>query len=457
MAQTKQRGNRTGSATNFIVAKRPFFSALNLLLLVVVVGGVVGLNVGYRAVRNALSSAAVNVYPVDRSLNYVAPRELPLPGYLQPITDPLFGTLVTRVSDQTAMGVNLTTQQYIRNAYSKKAAWNSNGSRILLASIYPPALLDGNTYKYLGLINAPGNGTWSNTNPNIIYGVQYYSGNFVSLDITTNVTTIIKHFDGFKTFSLGDGEGNLSDDDRLAVFHGVDALGNNYAVLYNLVTKTSVIKNLGKVNTPNWMGMSHSGNYVVISWNAPGSDQYHGTNVWNLNLVYQRNVEYGVSHGDVAYDATGREVYVAGDDCKTASPVPCASAYASSMSAFPLNGNQSFSIINKANGYNPNGEHTSGRNIDRKGWVYVSDFGAPPPNISTYDGRDQVFALRVDPSRAPANPIVEVFAQSHHDIGMPYSSMPFAVPNRAGTKVLFGSEWNLGASAPAYAYVAGHQ
>src|ERR687885_732858 len=45
--------------------------------------------------------------PRVRELSRLATPDLPIPGYLTPVTDPATGTRVTRVSDRTAMGVDL--------------------------------------------------------------------------------------------------------------------------------------------------------------------------------------------------------------------------------------------------------------------------------------------------------------------------------------------------------------
>src|SRR6476620_1592345 len=46
-------------------------------------------------------------FPRSRELGHLATPDLPVPGYLTPVTDPELGTKVTRVTDRAAMGVDL--------------------------------------------------------------------------------------------------------------------------------------------------------------------------------------------------------------------------------------------------------------------------------------------------------------------------------------------------------------
>jgi len=65
-----------------------------------------------------------------------------LPEYLEPFTEPLSGSTITRISDKNVFG---TSSQRIRHNYAKDQTWNSSGSLIKLAG-YPAAILDGETF-----------------------------------------------------------------------------------------------------------------------------------------------------------------------------------------------------------------------------------------------------------------------------------------------------------------------
>lgn len=87
--------------------------------------------------------------------------------------------------------------------------------------------------------------------------------------------------------------------------------------------------------------------------------------------------------------------------------------------------------------------HVSCRNLGRPGWAYFSNYQYD--NVPAL-GRDQLVAVKLDGSQT-----VEVFGFANHRTNT-YDESPFAVPNRDGTKVLFGSEW--GHPGTVYAYVA---
>jgi hypothetical protein len=377
-----------------------------------------------------------------------------MPGYLTPLTDPAFGTRVSRVSDGLAMGVDLTGGEkfrYLRNAYSKKQAWNSDGSLLLLQMTSPAPLLDGRSYRFLRMVTPPGDATWSNTQPDRIFGIRPSAGDFISQDVTTGARRVEAHFDGYANLRLGDGEGNLSDDDRWAALHGTTATGEHDVILLDRSTGVSRSRRLNA--EPNWIGMSHSGAYVVVSYNKVGTDADHGTVVFDRRLNFLRNIDRGVSHADVVYDTTGREVYVAGNDCTIDAPPAARCSVPAVVSAFPLDGSRSYPVIARSAGYNPHGEHISGRALARRGWAVISDSGAPGPAL-TYPGRDQVFAVQVNPADDATRPVAQPFAMVHHVRGTVYQAWAMASVDPTGSRVVWGSEWAAGPLAPVYAYVA---
>jgi hypothetical protein len=89
--------------------------------------------------------------------------------------------------------------------------------------------------------------------------------------------------------------------------------------------------------------------------------------------------------------------------------------------------------------------HTSGRNLDRPGWIYLSVYD----NTATAGrpGRDQLVAVKTDGSGT-----VEVFGFAHHTNTTNYAMQPHAVAAPDGRHVLFASEWG---SSGVYAFVAG--
>src|SRR4051794_10648011 len=106
-------------------------------------------------------------YPPTRPLQPAPVPTVGRPGYLVSYLDPTYGTQVTRVSDQTAMGVDLPASPWIRNAYAKRQVWNADGTLLLLDMQSPMVLLDGHTYRFLRTVDIPLGSVWSPTDAHI--------------------------------------------------------------------------------------------------------------------------------------------------------------------------------------------------------------------------------------------------------------------------------------------------
>ena len=82
-------------------------------------------------------------YPLQEHLsnvsyqNYQAPQNS-IPEYLDPFTENLSGSKITRIADRDIFG---TTSNRIRHNYSLDQAWNSDGTLIKLSG-YPAAIID---------------------------------------------------------------------------------------------------------------------------------------------------------------------------------------------------------------------------------------------------------------------------------------------------------------------------
>ena len=93
---------------------------------------------------------------------------MPEPGYLEPATDPAFGTPFTRVTDpgrQLAPGL-VCGQAYCTHRYSSSQAWNADQSLLVIANgCSGLCFLDGHSYKPLFHRNIPNECEWHPTDP----------------------------------------------------------------------------------------------------------------------------------------------------------------------------------------------------------------------------------------------------------------------------------------------------
>jgi hypothetical protein len=99
-----------------------------------------------------LGAAPAAAYPPSAPLTTVPVPDVDRPGYLETITDPTWGTEVTRISSRQAFDDTSDAQ---RHAYSRIQPWNADGSLLMLGYNYPAPLLDGETYEYLGQLRQP--------------------------------------------------------------------------------------------------------------------------------------------------------------------------------------------------------------------------------------------------------------------------------------------------------------
>lgn len=389
-----------------------------------------------------ISNAVIaQVYPPQQQLVFDQMPNIPKPGYLNPITDPTFGSTVVRIGDQSVFNTHhngLDTYHH----YAKNQAWNSDGTLIKLQG-WPSAILDGQTHQFIKTVWPPGgHHTWANTQPNLIYGTNHpnYDGNCISqLDVTTNTQSLIHCFGEYEFVSHGEYEGNMSNDDRYMALQCRKPNGAMEIACYDFVTDTKV-STLPAPVWPNNVTMSQSGNYVIVQWNVYGTGPAQGTWAYNRNNMSPiRNLSpLGGSHFDYGYDTQGNEVAVG-----------------------PHVGNRSLRMIRIDNGavnflLGDNQMswyiHVSCRNLDRPGWAYLTEF-ADPNTQTTKPNYQKIFAVELNPN-ANNNALTETFAHVHHSPNVNYERSPFGIPNRDGSRVMFRSDWMGNSSSEINSYVA---
>jgi hypothetical protein len=376
------------------------------------------------------ANAPAATYPPQTTLGYGKPPEISRPGYLDPITDPVFGTRVVRITKPLPGGAK---RPIVRHVYSKIEPWNSDESLLLIGSVYPYLLLDGHTFQRLGRVSAPSEAVWANTQPSRVYGVSRDRFGFIDLAAADpDAFQPLVRFPRYAYVSLGFGEGNLSNDDRYAALIGVRSSGDRDLIVYDLLAgQTVAVRRLGRALDN--ATMAQSGEYVVVVWGRDGRGRKEGVEAFDRELRFQRQLTRGSAHGDVGYTSEGAEAWVS-----------YSAERRRSIGAYPLAGGPPITVIDADPG--TWGGHVSCRNLARPGWCYISDAGH---TARYWRGYDQVWAQQI----APDGP-VEVFAHEHHSFDAGYYHQPQAVPSRDGARVLWASDWDGGRRAPVFAYVA---
>ena len=342
-------------------------------------------------------------YPPDTTLTTKSVPSFARPGYLNPVTEPTFGTKLTRVTDPSAFGGSST----IRHAYSKVSAWNRDGSKILIGKY----ILDGKTYSVIKNISAlTGEYRWSNTDPNKIFVIEG-DGDFRVWDVNSVTNILIRTFAGYEEVRMGPWEGNISLDDGMVVLSGRN--GTDYAVIVFNIKENRIITTKtfpGKWDAGiDWASISPNGKYVVI--NTSYCDPQCGDPVYsydlNMNLITQ--VSKG-SHGDLATDLDGNDyfVYVLGET----------GGY---ITKSRVDTGQKTVLLKI-----PTGGHISCRNILRPGWCYAT--------IANSSYRE-AFGFKLDGTE-----IVNRFAH-HRSTESNYDTQAKGVVSMDGTKMLWTSDW----------------
>ena len=441
------------------------------------------------------TSAAISYPPDQNGLQSATVQSVSRPGYLQTVTDPTFGGQVTRISDQAAYS---TSKQYIEHNYAKVAAWNADGSMLLLDGDYWGSgwFADGTSYAFLRQVNLPnGNHSarWSNVNPDNLYGVtsgtvsgcSQTENKFVVIhpksDTKSTPTQTVLHtfaeFDACAGMSFGLEEGNFSNDDSLGSVIGWSSTHSSWGLttfsMANTLTATPTVTEIatywfgsagGTSNDPDTAGWNNitvapKGDGVLMQWNTEGTGLHQGVEWYNPQLSTVRHIAATYDHWDVGLDANGNELAVLTcDQPGGASTNKCdgvsQSGGAPFLAAYYLDGNgptgQTVNLYPQGYPNLTESIHVSCRNqFARPGWCYISDMQNNP---SAPIGYEQIYALKLDGSHT-----VEVFGVDHGSNNTCSSCNEYAakgVPNRDGSKVLFTSDWGLGASSPAYDYVA---
>ena len=373
-----------------------------------------------------LLNAYGQTYPPDISVssinwgNYQTPTNVP--NYLQPFTDSVTNNTVTRISDESVFGCDCSK---LRHRYAKNQPWNADGT-LIMTDGSPSKILDGNTYQVLYESNTKA--LWSNTEPNYTYDAAANSA-FVKKNIVTGVTTTLRTFSNYSSISVGNNEGNLSNDDRYVALIGTSG-ANKTVIIYDILNDNIIsTRSLGTANI-DWVSVSQSGNFVVISGYADGSGPNQGIKSYDKFMNNERHLYNGRPHGDIGYDAQGNEVYVAYQGIN---------GYSLSYARLDNGVKQGLFPYTGANGDRGLwGGHISTRNINRPGWAYVSEQGHPS-DINRYEATREIFAIKLDNSQT-----IERFAKHNSNLNAnaAYNHQAHGVPNRDGTRVIFASNWD---------------
>jgi uncharacterized protein YjdB len=367
------------------------------------------------------------------------------PGYLQPITEPTFGTRLIRISGDpgTAIGSGVSgtwPSAAARHQYSKVQAWSADGKLLALTEMSGAVgpggqlYLDGETYQPLFARSHPGpEARWHPTLPDIMIYVAS-NGSIGHWNARTNTSTLKFTTTAYSNAYMGNYEGNPSFDGRYVLVNATrnsDGRAVVYVVDIQAGTKTGdtdvLAQGFATAADLDFAGVSASGNYFMLWGKINGVAQAAKVFTRDGALV-QTWTDFRVGHLDMGYDAAGNDVMFT------------AAASGTNAKKFLSRrlDNGAVTLVSPAISYD---WHASTKNYGRRGWGY----GDTGDRMGTaLDG--QVYALKLDGSMT-----VERLA-FHRSTSSSYNAQPQASVSPDGRRVIFASDWGV-AGGPVQAYI----
>lgn len=390
----------------------------------------------FTAFSNSKAYAEIFDFVMGKDKFSVPKVSLPKKG--KAFTDKNFHTTIVRIT-------NKKTDRYsgpgIENEYARSNPENSDGTLLVLrgngGTWY---LYDLTTYKKIKKINAFNDGgsepepRWDPVEPNIFY----YLSNMElrSYNTETDASTLIHDFKNefpSGAFITTKTEGDSSSDRRYWCFMVQDESYNLLSVIVYDRTEDNIVgqKSSGFDDGIDWVSMDMSGEHCLI-----GYDYVSYIHVFSRDFSSSINLPDGSNaHGDLALNAEGKDVfvyqntstdYISMADLDTGTEVQ--------LLAIPFNINPDIGV------------HFSGNCNKTPGWVLVSTYGCKnTPHKKKHSWMDtQLFMVELKES-----PRIWRIAHTYSYLSKKfngkknYFAEAFAAINTNGTKIYFGSNWEI--------------
>jgi hypothetical protein len=369
------------------------------------------------------------------------------------VSDSTYGNCITRVSDSTTLSYDHAVP-----IYSNLHAWNSDGTKILLAGGF---VLDASTYSLIRTVSA-NDPRWSPIDPDTIY---YTSGNqFRKVLVSTGVSTTLRTFPEYQSFATSQQLEAFSRDGRwtMLIGYGTSGVyGTGQIFSYDIINdvKSPTIPFVGaNCGEAAWVKPSPTGAYAIVSFGGGSALPDCGIQSYNINtMAYIGKVGIGQQHGDLAVDQNGVEwlvQFAQGLPYITKSRIP--SGYDDRIGGDPTGETDLMGT-----GWTIHG-HISCRALDQN-WCLVSSH-----NESAGEDADawtaferELYKLHLDSTVASTH----VERVAHNRSMVPYAaancaayaggfqgywSQPHASLNHSGTKAIWGSTWGNNCTVEAY-------
>jgi hypothetical protein len=368
---------------------------------------------------------------MDKSTQAMSP--LGKPGLRQSVTDPQFGTRITRITDVETQNQSTVAKP----AYATIPAWNADESLLILYVTQGAQtghfLFNGKTYEPIKALDITPTDIehfyWSSSDPDVLFYPYAWelSGKLlrqlIKYHVSTGLKEVIYDFpnadDAFRVDFGGDPIYSSYDNDLFG-FRKRNATDAGFT--FRLSSKTEGPRTPG--DAPQ---ISPSGRYFLA-----GNDVLTTA---NQSKVRQRAV-VAHEHGSMTLLENGQDVWASVQF----------DSYQGTVIVENLDKGDVTTLIGPATGYPypPSGTHISGHAFKAKGWIAVSVTGDP-------NGQgllDQELLL------ANLNNGIICRVAHHRSAGSDgpngYWAEPHVNISPSGTRMLFGSDWGGGPTVDTY-------
>jgi hypothetical protein len=388
-----------------------------------------------------------------------------------PMSDPAFGTTITRITGDTGTPIYSVAGTWgadARHAYSKQQPWNADGTLLVVqnrGSGTPSKLfLDGTTYvpKFGTCSNDPlYDYRWhpSRAHANTMINVNSAGTELMWYDVVTCTKTRSWPLPITASYGIGSGEGNPSNDGRFVCVANASQMvvidmdpAPPYApwparrmgpICALLPCDINASSPSGDCRIGN-ISISPSGRYVDVKFSASTDTTQDLHRIYEVDPVtlalkpHPMDVSalrcgsfearpdgwtFPLKHADMALDPFD------GDEDVLIGGRSCPGSAIGHVVKVRLRDGKVTALTSPSN--EPSFEHASARNIDRPGWVYVGFYRAEGKKFS-----DEVVAVKLDGSGS-----VERYSHKRSVFSGCYRCESHPVPSRDGHRILFASNW----------------
>ncbi len=349
-----------------------------------------------------------------------------------------FSTTVSQVTQGSDAAVN--TPAFIRHEYSRRPAFNSEGSMVIEYSsngfFHLYSVGGNNTLSYMHILDQIGGGViepnWHPTDPNLLYALNAYGIGMQLKLYDVRDQRLVNTIDmGTKIRALGGGfanadraytgeEGRPSRDGNIwcMAVYGGDSWQMLGMIAYN-ISQDSVIASREMAEGPDAISTSANGEYCV-SIGGYGGSGIRSYPISDNTFSTFSQIHQGPEHVDLALDAAGRDVLVYIDSLNDGH-----------VKVTDLQSGKtvlSFNTWDQAE--TAPAAHFSGMGYAQPGWAVVSMFGGSPASFYY----NKILAVEL-----AENPRIIVLSDALFGSSNDYFAQPQATVNFQLDKVLFSS------------------